>query len=124
MSNNKNKSDSEVKQRPLRSVHFHFRATEEEAALIRERMASLGVVSLGAYLRKSAIDNYHITLDLKDVREMVRLLKNATDNINQIAKRANETRSVYAADVDELRLRYDELWGAARKILTGLAGVK
>jgi hypothetical protein len=38
------------------------------------------------------------TLDLSDIREMVRLLQNASDNINQIARRANETRSVYAAD--------------------------
>jgi hypothetical protein len=119
-------SERQTKSKPNRSraVRFHLTATEEEAALIRERMAALGVTNMGAYARKMMIDGYHIILDLKDVREMVRLLKNATDNINQIAKRCNETRSVYAADVDELRLRYDELWGAVRKILTGLAGVK
>jgi hypothetical protein len=107
-----------------RAVHFHFRATEEEAALIRERMASAGVTNLGAYLRKMGIDGYQINLDLTDVREMTRLLKNATDNINQIARRANETRSVYAADVEDLRRQYDGLWAAARKILDGLAKIK
>jgi hypothetical protein len=107
-----------------RPVHFHFRTTEEEAALIRARMAEMGVVNMGAYARKMMLDGYHITLDLSDVREMVRLLKNATDNINQIAKRANETRSIYAADVEELRRQYDRLWDAARAILTGLTGIK
>ena len=29
-----------------RNVRFHFRTNEEEAALIRERMARLGVTSL------------------------------------------------------------------------------
>ena len=107
-----------------RPVHFHFRATEEEAARIRERMAGMGVTSLGAFFRKMAIDGYHITLDLSDVREMVRLLKNATDNINQIARRANETRNIYAADLEELRQKYGELWSAANQILTGLARIK
>jgi hypothetical protein len=55
---------------------------------------------------------------------MVRLLKSTSDNMNQIAKRANETRSVYAADVEDLRERYRELWDAANKILTGLAKIK
>ena len=108
----------------IRPVHFHFRATEEEAALIRARMAEMGVTSLGAYLRKMAINGYHITLDLSDVREMVRLLKNATDNINQIARRANETHNIYAADLKDLRQRYSELWSAANQILTGLARIK
>ncbi|MDR2088529.1 MAG: plasmid mobilization relaxosome protein MobC [Clostridiales Family XIII bacterium] len=107
-----------------RDVHFHFCVDEEEAALIRRRMAEMGVTSMGAYFRKMAINGYHVTLDLSDVREMVRLLKNATDNVNQIAKRVNETRSIYAADVEDLRRRYGELWGAANKILTGLAGIK
>jgi len=108
----------------VRPIHFHFRATADEAALIRARMAEMGVTSLGAFLRKMSIDGYHITLDLSDVREMVRLLKTAADNVNQLAKRANETRNIYAADVDELRGQYDTLWAAARKILDGLAGIK
>ena len=108
----------------IRPIHFHFRATEEEAALIRQRMESMGITSLGAFLRKMAIDGYHITLDLSDVREMVRLLKNATSNINQIAKRANETRNIYATDLEDLRQRYKEIWPAVNKILTGLAGIK
>jgi hypothetical protein len=87
-------------------------------------MDAMGVVNLGAYLRKMAIDGYHITLDLSDIRKMVRLLKNASDNINQIARRANETRSVYAADIEDLRQRYRELWDAVNKILGGLAGIK
>jgi len=41
-----------------RPVHFNFWATEEEAALIRQRMADAGIISLGAYFRKMAIDGY------------------------------------------------------------------
>jgi hypothetical protein len=52
---------------------------------------------------------------------MVRLLSNATNNINQIAKRANETGSIFAADLDELNGRYDVIWGQAKTILQKLA---
>jgi len=104
-----------------RGVRFHVTATEEEAAEIRARMAEMGIMNMGAYARKMMIDGYHITLDLSDVREMVRLLKNATSNINQIAKRANETRNIYAADLEDLRRQYHSLWGGVNKMLSGLA---
>lgn len=107
-----------------RAVHFHFWADEEEATLIRERMASAGVTSLGAYMRKMAIDGYHINVDLSDVRELVSLLRRCSNNLNQIAKRANETRSIYEADIEDLRHQYDSLWEVANGILTGLAKIK
>ena len=107
-----------------RSVHFHFWADEEEAALIRERMERTGVMSLGAYMRKMAIDGYHINIDLSEVRELVSLLRRCSNNLNQIAKRANETRSIHAADIADLRRQYDSLWEAANGILAGLAKIK
>ena len=58
-----------------RSVHFHFWANEEEAALINERLAASGIVSFGAFARKMLIDGYHVNIDLSDVREMVSLLR-------------------------------------------------
>jgi hypothetical protein len=108
----------------VRKVRFHFCATEEEAALIRQRMAETGVANMGAFARKMIIDGYHLTLDLSDVRAMVSLLGRVGNNINQIAKRANETGSIYAADVEDLRLAYSEIWSAARKILEELAKIK
>ena len=107
-----------------RNIHLHFCVDEEERELIRDRMKHAGITGMGAYLRKMAIDGYHINIDLTDVREMVRLLSNATNNTNPIARRANETHNIYAADVDDLRRQYDSLWGAARKILAGLAKIK
>jgi len=109
---------------PLRPVNIHFRATEEEAAAIRERMAEIGVADLGTYARKMMIDGLHITLDLKDVREMISLLGRVGNNINQIARRVNETHSIYAADMEDIKKHMDEIWGAARGILSELAKIK
>jgi len=107
-----------------RAVHFNFWATEEEAALIRQRMADAGVVNLGAFIRKMAIDGYHVNLDLTDVRELVSLLRRCSNNLNQYVKRANETRSIYEADIEDLRRQYDTLWSAANGILEGLTKIK
>lgn len=110
--------------RRKRDMHLHFMATQEEAALIRERMARMGVDSFGAYMRKMAIDGYYINLDLTDVREMVSLLGRCSNNLNQYAKRANETGSIYKADIEDLQERFDKLWDAANGILRELSGIQ
>ena len=40
---------------------------------------------------------------------MAYLLQNCSNNLNQVAKRANENGRVYAADMEDLRQRLDEL---------------
>jgi len=45
-------------------------------------------------------------------------------NLNQYVKRANETRSIYEADIKDLRQQYDTLWEAANGILQGLMKLK
>lgn len=107
-----------------RAVLFRLWASDEEAALIRQRMAATGITSFGAFARKMMIQGYHIHMDLTDVRKMVVLLSRCSANINQIAKRANETHSIYAEDVEDIRRQYASLWAAANKILAGLAKIK
>jgi hypothetical protein len=91
--------------------------------MIDRRMAQSGITNLRAYLLKMAVDGRVIHVEFESVREMVRLLSNATNNINQIAKRANETGSIYAADINELRGRYDEIWGQTKIILRKLSEI-
>ena len=111
------------KQTQIRNVDLHFLATPDEAAQIRERMASIGMTSLGAYLRKMAIDGMIVQLDLSDVKDLVSLLRRCSNSLNQIARRANEIRSVYETDIEDLRRQYDTLWDSANKILASLAKI-
>ena len=119
-------ADQDKKTQPnrRRNVRFHITATTEEADLIRQRMSEMKISDMGAFARKMMIEGCHITLDLTDVRELVSLLRRCSNNLNQIAKRANETRSIYEADIEDLRQHYDKLWDAAHGILTGLAKIK
>lgn len=47
--------------RDKRSVRVEFVLTEAESALIKERMAELGITNLSAYLRKMAVDGTSFT---------------------------------------------------------------
>jgi len=116
--------DKKPKINRRRNIRFHITATEDEAALIRERMADVGISDMGAYARKMMIEGYHITLDLKDVPEMTALLGRVGNNINQISRRLNETGSVYAADMEDVKAYMDEIWTTAREVLSQLAKIK
>ena len=106
-----------------RNVNLAFRVTEEERELIERRMVQAGMKNMRAYIVKQAVDGRVIHVELDSVREMVRLLSNATNNINQIARRVNETGSVYAADIEEMREQYDGLWMQTKEILRRLSAL-
>jgi len=106
-----------------RDINVSFRVTEQEREMIEKKMALAGIRSLRAYMLKMAIDGYVVQLDLAGVREMVSLLRVTANNMNQIAKRANETRSVYESDIEDLRVRYDKLWEQAGGILKKLSEI-
>ena len=106
-----------------KSVRVEFVMSEQDAELVKGRMAELGITNLSAYLRKMAVDGYIIHLDMSEIQEMIRLLRICSNNLNQYARRANETGSIYAADVDDLRTRLDSLWDGMDKLLRGFANI-
>ena len=106
-----------------KSVRVEFVMSEQEAELVKGRMAELGITNLSAYLRKMAVDGYIIHLDMSDIQEMIRLLRICSNNLTQYARRANETGSISAADVDDLRTRLDSLWDGMDKLLRGFANI-
>lgn len=93
-----------------RDQDVHFLASKEEVQRIHEKMDELGIRSMGAYLRKMALDGYCINLDLQDVKELVSLLRRCSNNLNQYAKRANETGNIYESDMN-LRMESNRLSG-------------
>ena len=103
-----------------RNRQMHFRLTASEMERVEAKMEELGIKSLCAYLRKMALDGYCVKLDLQDVKELVSLLRRCSNNLNQYA---NETGSIYAADIEDLRVRLDEIWDGVKEILKRLAGI-
>ena len=106
-----------------RNIVIRFRVTPEEREMIESKMAQFGTTNMAAYLRKISIDGYVVGLDLPELREMVSLLRRSSNNLNQIAKRVNETSRIYDADIDCLKENQEKIWSAANGILTRLASI-
>lgn len=109
---------------PKRDIQMKFRVTEKENKHIREKMQETGIKSIGAYLRKMAMDGYCIRLDISDVKEALRLLHINSNNINQYAKKANETGRIYEEDIKDIKRSQEKLWSAMRDILERLSTIQ
>ena len=86
-----------------RKVQIKFYVTEEERALIEQKMKLVPTQNMAAYLRKIAIDGYIIQTDHSDIKGMTAEIQKIGVNINQIAKRVNATGSVYQEDIEEIK---------------------
>ena len=97
------------------------RLTETELQQLEERMKSSGIQNKSAYLRKMAINGYIIQVDLSEVKEMIRLLRINSNNLNQYVRKANECGSIYEDDIRNLQEQQKSLWVEMRKILEKLS---
>jgi hypothetical protein len=100
-----------------RNIRMVFYVTEEEQDALIQKMAQAGTKNRDAYMRKMAIEGYIIRFDTTEAQELLRLIANATGNINQLAKRANESRSVHENDVKELAVQVEHLKENAREAI-------
>lgn len=106
-----------------RNIQIIIRVTEEERALIEEKMQQIPTLNLSAYARKMLIDGYIITLDLQEVKGHTAQLQKIGVNVNQIAKRINETEQIYADDMDEIKRVMEEVWRLERRLLLQFKGL-
>ncbi len=109
-----------MKRKEGRTIGLYTKVSPEEKKLIAKKMALLGTKNQRAYLRKMALDGYVIHLDMSDVRELIRLLRNVSNNVNQIARRVNETRNLYEEDVEDIRQGYLVVWKQIGKLMDKL----
>ena len=107
-----------------RTEELKIRISPEDKERIKLKMEDAGILTMSAYVRKMALDGICIRLDLKDVRQLTVMLRRCSDNLNQYAKRANETGSIYAADIEDLQNRLDEIWELFRQTLVSLAAIR
>ena len=98
-------------------MQLNFRVTEQEKALIEEKMLALGTTNREAYLRKIAIDGYIVKLDLPELKELISLMRRTSNNVNQIARRLNESGRIYDVDVADIQAQQEQLWQGLRALL-------
>jgi hypothetical protein len=106
-----------------RKINMGFRVTEEEQEMIRCRQKQTNITNLRAYLLKMAVDGIVVNLDLADVKECSRLLRIISNNVNQLAKRANEGGNVHTNELVDVQERLAEVWEQQDKIVKSLANL-
>ena len=106
-----------MRQNEGRTIGLYTKVSPEDKKVIDQKMALLGTSNLRAYLRKMAVDGYVVQLDMSSVVELVKLLRSISSNVNQIARRCNSTRSLYAQDVEDLRQGYNAVWQGVSELL-------
>ncbi len=108
---------TEQEKRPIR---YTFRLSEAEDAIIQKKMKAFGIRNMSTLFRAMVLNGYLLKLDLPEIRELLRLMKNLTNNVNQMAKRLNERGSVYETEMDDILRRLDDVWNVMNRILTRL----
>jgi len=103
---------------------IYFKVTDEERALIKQRMALMGVRNMIAYIRKMCIDCCFVQLQIPELTECAKLLRYTSNNVNQIARRVNSGGGVYSDEVDEIKAKLAEVSGLFGNILEQLSKIK
>ena len=106
-----------------RNVQIIVQVTEDERALIEEKMKQIPTMNLSAYSRKMLIDGYIIVLDLQEVKTHTAQLQKIVVNVNQIARRINGTGRIYVDDMDEIKRLMEEVWRLERRLLLQFRGL-
>ena len=76
--------------------------TAEEWKQIEERAAKCHLKT-ATFIRAMSLDGAVTIIDLKELAPLLNGMRIISNNVNQVAKKANETNSIYADDVEKMR---------------------
>ena len=76
------------------------------------------------YLRTLILEKEPVFYDMKDLAPLLNGMRIISHNINQVARKANETNSIYAEDVGKLRKEVDSLFRTVSTSLSTLLSRK
>ena len=82
--------------------------TKEEWNQIKEK-AAVCHLKTATFIRAMSLDGSIYVYDMKELAPLLNGMRIISNNINQVARKANETNNVYAADVEKLKGDVSEL---------------
>ena len=94
----------------------------DEWKLIEERAAAV-LMKTGEFIRHIALTGHVTYYNMEAVGEVMKALRIIGANINQIAKKANETHNIYAEDVEKLRKENESLCHTLNQFLSILPSI-
>ena len=89
-----------------------------------ERRAEACHTDTTKYLRTLIMEKQPVFYDMKEIAPLINGMRIISRNINQLAKKANETNNIYAEDVEILRKDVTELSRTVNVSLSTLLSTK
>lgn len=75
----------------------------DEWETVKERAAEINITT-SDYIRRMAVNEGHINhIEFKSITPVINALRIIGNNINQVARKANEINSIYAEDIEKIR---------------------
>lgn len=99
---------------------FLLYLSDEEMEILKEKCRLANLKSKSEYLRRLITEGYILEVDFSELTRYNFLLSNISTNINQIAHRCNETRSIFQSDIDGVKEEMKKLWQLQRSMLSSL----
>ncbi|WP_370763465.1 plasmid mobilization relaxosome protein MobC [Gemmiger formicilis] len=80
--------------------------SEDEWSKVEAKMGQAGVINFSAFAAEMLLRGQVKTYDFSHLKELNAYMGRIAGNINQIAKRCNENKSVHTNDVEQLRREF------------------
>lgn len=85
-----------------------------------ESRAALAKMKTATYIQRMAVDGKIMRLENSECRDVIKAMNRIGVSINQIARKANETHNLYAADIEKLKGEHEELCLILNQYVSGL----
>ncbi len=107
-----------------RSVSRLLRLTPQENALLEQKIQQSGIKNREAFMRKMLLEGYVLSLELPELKEILRLTRYTSNNVNQIARHAHETGRYYIEDIEQMVRNQEAIQDALKEVLNRLSALE
>ena len=97
---------------------IYLRLNDKELWILQEKVRLSEHRNISDYLRQFIVEGIVYNVDYKYLRKYNYQLGKIGTNINQIAKKANQTNSIYKSDIDDLKKEMESLWQLQKSMLS------
>ena len=91
-----------------RTIEKHIKYNDEEWDIVSKKAAALGQRA-GTYIRRISVNGTIKYFDMKQFNHLIMSFNRIGNELNQIAKVANSTQSVYAKDIEDMKKSFEYL---------------
>ena len=101
-----------------RNHKYTLYLNDEEERILEGKARFYNQRSKADMLRRLIIESVLYEIDYSELSKYNMELHKIGTNINQIAKRINETRSIYKADIEKLQEEMEQIWQLQKSMLS------